>query len=236
MRLKNLYCVLLIIILVVAPYHSAAGQSQPFQQIIQYVSFGQYEEAIVEVDHWLKQVQVTDEEREVLYMQVRYLLDTLSSSAHTKQYKLFAAWSFTSLAEYIDQDTLSYFSFLSRDLEAASDRYEATKDPEVKKKIDLLYHAMLPTLIAAQEKNDWAHVTELTSSTFIPLLDNNLQGYTYGSVPVLSDIQVQDNFNHSSLWIVAFFVGGIIFTTLLFVSWRNYEGERNRKKIRDRND
>lgn len=221
--MKNRHIIMLLIFfLLVFPFQSVRAASD-FETVIQYVAAGDYEEGVDLLHSWFTQIE--KEQQGVLYQSFTNLLSELSSEQLTHDQKVLRVWSFVSLAEYSTYHTVEYMRFLTAKLDS---NWHAGQTNELNE----LYSAMVPTLQLISDRQDQATMQTLSKSVSGPLL------FSAGSEGVMPAFEewYSDQTGYSTLWIVSFVTGAVVVTALSYVSWRKYDGEIRRKRIRNHND
>jgi len=220
---------MVLCLLVVNPFQKVHA-STSFETIIHYVSSGEYEEGVTLLNNWF--IENNYEQQEVLSQSYRELITILSKTQTTHDKKLIKLWSFISLAEYVTQNRTDYTRFLAMQLEKSWLEYDQTPSNELLNRMEQFYSAMLPTLQLMVERGDHTMMASIDESISEPSL---LLSSNHKTLPVFNEWYKEQN-EYSTLIIVSFLTGVIVISSLIYVSWRKYDGEVRRKKIRDHND
>jgi len=218
-----------LFLLVVIPFQRVHASSE-FESIIQYVSNGYYEEGVTLLNDWF--IERNYDQQEVLSLPYRELLNSLSSTHLSHENKMLELWSFVSLATYVTESKIEYTRFLESQLERSWAEHEQNPTTGELDRIEQLYSAMLPTLQMMVQRGDHTSIASLNQSGSVPYLLISTNDQT---LPVFQQ-WYGEQVDYSNLLIVSFITGMAVITTLIYVSWRKYDGEIRRKKIRDHNN
>ncbi|TDL34747.1 hypothetical protein E2R51_03230 [Jeotgalibacillus sp. S-D1] len=227
--MKNRHVIMLLIFfLLVVPFQSVRAASE-FETVIQYIAAGDYEEGVDLLHSWFTQIE--KEQQVDLYHPFTSLISELSSEQLTHDQKVLSVWSFVSLAEYSTKNTVEYTRFLTAKLDSKWQAGEELSDAEAKE-LNELYNAMVPTLQLISDRHDQPTMQTISKSVSGPLL------FSAGNESTLPpfDVWYNEQTGYSTLWIVSFITGAVVITALSYVSWRKYDGEIRRKRIRNHND
>lgn len=220
--------VLLIFFLLVFPFHNVKASSE-FGAIIQYISAGEHEEGVKLLHQWYTNLEVT--EKEHLTQEYSQLITTLSSDQYTQSQKIIHVWSFVSLSEYVTENNLEYMRFLAGKFneEWSSEKLNSSGNLE---HLNELYNAMVPTLQLIVDQGDMESMQSISEAVSGPLL---ISSNTGGSLPPFEQ-WYKEQMSPSTLILVSVITGAVVISTLVYVSWRKYDGVVRRKRMRDHND
>ncbi|MEW9500197.1 sporulation protein YpjB [Jeotgalibacillus marinus] len=219
---------LLMCFLLLAPFHSAKADTE-LDSVIQQITMKQYEDGVNQLHNWY--ITLDNEQQSVLHNTYSQFIATLSSSEVDHGVKVMSTWSFMSLAEYLTTEKVTYMRFLLAEFNQKWKTHDQSIDSDLQR-MNGLYIAMIPTLQLMVDQKDNHTINSLSSLEDAPPIVSKSSGPI---IPSFEEWYVDQSTN-ATLWIVSLITGAIVISTLTYVSWRKYEGGKNRKRVRNRND